>query len=126
MYYSCYYRSMKIYVSHASSYNYEEELYAPLTKLLSTHELFLPHAANNIQKKAELVLPDCDLILAEVSHPSTGQGIELGIAHMLKVPIICVHKSGSKPSGSLKFITQAVHEYNDLREITKLSRLNNL
>ena len=108
---------MKIYVSHASNYDYATQLYKPLKKLLAEYELFLPHEGDNVMQKAADILPGCDLLLAEVSHPSTGQGIELGIAHMLKTPIICIYKKDAKPSGSLHYITDQIYEYSDLTEI---------
>ena len=70
---------MKIYVSHASSYDYRGELYEPLKLALPDHELFLPHEkSNDVSQEARDIIEACDIVLAEVSYPSTGQGVELG------------------------------------------------
>ncbi len=41
---------MKIYISHATSYDYEAELYAPIkaSELYAEHQIFLPHESQNI------------------------------------------------------------------------------
>ena len=108
---------MKIYISHASSYDYREELYRPLKSFFKDHELFLPHEGDNSELHAKDVLPTCELLLAEVSFPSTGQGIELGVAHMLNKPVLCIHKVGARPSSSLKYITDKIVEYKNLSDI---------
>ncbi len=55
----------------------------------------------------------CDLIIAEVSFPATGQGIELGWASMLDIPIICIYKEGAKVSGSLHAVSKKLLMYTD-------------
>lgn len=57
------------------------------------------------------LIKSCDLVIAEVSMPSTGQGIELGWANMLNIPIICIHEQGSKISRSLQYVAQEFIEY---------------
>ena len=47
------------------------------------------------------MLQSTDLVIAEMSSPSTGQGMELQEAVMLNIPIIVVAKSGSKISGTV-------------------------
>lgn len=116
---SCVY--MKIYVSHATQSNYEDELYAPLKQTIGkSHELVLPHdvGADVHSKDA---IRSSDLVLAEVSHPSTGQGIELGWADDAGIPIICIHRLNEAPSGALKYITKQFVTYRDSSDIgTKL------
>lgn len=75
---------MKIYVSHTSSYDYTNQLYTPLrlSKLNSRHEIFLPHEPNEVPINTKAIIEACDIVLAEVSYPSTGQGIELGWANI--------------------------------------------
>ena len=58
-----------------------------------------------------------DLLVAESSFPSTGQGIELAQAKAAKVPIICFYKSDSKPSSSLRFVTNDIVEYTDMPDL---------
>lgn len=106
---------MKIYVAHSSSFDYANELYKPLREsdLNNQHEIALPHEISTDQFDSETYLKTCDLVIAEVSYPSTGQGIELGWAAYLKVPILCIYKSGTKPSGALKVVTSDFIEYSD-------------
>lgn len=104
---------MKIYVTHSSGYDYQNELYQPLRKseLNHLHEIILPHENSTDQFNSKKYMKDCNLILAEVSYPSTGQGIELGWANLYEVPIVCLYKKGVKPSASLKIISNTLIEY---------------
>ncbi|RYF28728.1 MAG: hypothetical protein EOO17_04300 [Chloroflexi bacterium] len=62
------------------------------------------------------------MIIAEVSLPSTGQGVELGWADMYKIPIICIYKSGSKPSSALRFVSSKSIEYSDEKDMIEKLR----
>jgi hypothetical protein len=82
-----------IYLSHKkgaleSKYHLIEEALLPFC-----NSVYFPHAGkvrNSIEVYKEY---NTDLILAEVSEPATGQGIELGWANMLNIPIICLYKN---------------------------------
>lgn len=114
---------MNIYVSHSGAYDYENELYKPIKEsgLSKSHNLFLPHEPGNINIDAKTELKQTDVLVAETSLPSTGQGIELGQASAAGVPIICFYKINSKPSNSLRFVTDTIFEYNDTQDLlTKL------
>lgn len=103
---------MKIYVAHAQEFDYEHKLYEPLrtSALAQEHEFFLPHEpGNTFNTKA--VLKEYDLLLAEVSVPSTGEGIELGRAEAASVPIVCLYEKGARYSSSLQYVTQDFIEY---------------
>jgi hypothetical protein len=105
---------MNIYVSHCGGeYDYESELYAPLKKLELTqvYHFYLPHETQNIDVDAVDQLKYTDVLIAETSFPSTGQGIELAQAKASNVPIICFYKSGAKTSSSLRFVTNNMIEY---------------
>ena len=96
---------MKIYVSHSSSFDYRSELYEPLKERLGmSHELILPHENNESGIDAKALIRGADMVLAEVSYPSTGQGIELAWAEAAGVPVVCVYKHGATPSSALGFI----------------------
>lgn len=114
---------MNIYISHSSGYDYENELYEPIkaSALSNVHHFFLPHEPENIDVDAKDRLKQTDVLIAETSLPSTGQGIELAQADAAKVPIICFFKTGSKPSSSLRFVTNKIIEYNDTHDL--LARL---
>lgn len=72
--------------------------------------------------RTEDVISKYDLIIAEVSLPATGQGIELGWADYAKTQILCMNKKDTKISSSLKFITNDFIEYeNDTDMINKIN-----
>lgn len=110
---------MNIYISHSSGYDYEKELYKPIkeSELAAIHHFFLPHEPENIDVDATDELKQTDVLVAEVSLPSTGQGIELGQASVAGVPIICFYKAGSRPSGSLRFVTDKIIAYDNVHDL---------
>ncbi|MDP4007390.1 MAG: hypothetical protein Q8P55_02230 [bacterium] len=97
---------MKIFVTHSSDYDFQNELYEPLkgSQLGKRSEIIFPHEDGSEVVTKE-VIKECDLIIAEVSRPSTGQGIELGWADMFQIPVVCIYQENSKPSRSLSKIT---------------------
>lgn len=105
---------MKIYFAHPKEMDYKR-LYSAIRKspLNSSHEIILPHEKSSKPFKSRECLKKCGLVIAEVSLPSTGTGIELGWASAFGVPVICVFKKGSKVSGSLREITDRFLEYSD-------------
>ena len=121
---------MNIYISHSSAYDYESEVYTPIkeSNLATIHTFFLPHEPQNLNTDAKTELKHTDVLVAEASLPSTGQGIELAQAEAAGVPILCFYKAGFKPSGSLRFVTDKIIEYSDTPEfLTKLeTELNQL
>ena len=103
---------MKVYLTHSSGYDYESELYEPLRRSLAKRvDIFFPHSKENINTKSKDVIAVSDVVLAEVSYPSTGQGIELGWADASSTRIVCFYRSGSKISSSLRFISNEHIEY---------------
>lgn len=110
---------MNIYISHSSSYDYENELYKPIknSELSTVHHFFLPHEPENIDVDAADVLKQTNILVAEVSYPSTGQGIELGQAKVAGVPIICFYKRGAKPSSSLHFVSEKIIAYGNTPDL---------
>lgn len=115
---------MKIFVAHSSHLNFQDELYTPIRNsvLNSKYDFFLPHeGGREVNTKEEI--RSSDLIVAEVSYPSMGEGIELGWAEMLGRKIICVHKETEKPSKWLKMISDKFISYKDSSDmIQKLSQ----
>ena len=113
---------MKIYVSHSSGYDYDKELYLPIeqSSIVKNHKVILPHKVKLVNTKE--IIAESDLVIAEVSLPTTGQGIELGWADFSNKPILCIHKLDSKISSALKFITKHFIEYkNEADMIEKVS-----
>lgn len=113
--------SMQIYVTHASSFDYQNELYRPLreSELNKKYHIVLPHEYSSKEYDSKTFLKKCDLVLAEVSYPSTGQGIELGWADIYEVPILYFHKKGANLSGSLRVISHAFIEYENEADMLK-------
>ena len=104
---------MKIYVTHASSFDFQKELYHPLrsSELNNIYQIILPHEQSDALFSTSQYLKDFDLVIAEVSYPSTGQGIELGWANISDIPILCIYKKGFNPSSGLKMVSQSFTEY---------------
>lgn len=110
--------TMKLYVSHSTKFDYESQLYEPLKAAFAAqHDMFFPHDAENVDVKAKDVIARSDYVIAEVSFPSTGQGIELGWAESSNVPIVCVYKTGSEVSSALRFVTDVFIEYTMVDEL---------
>jgi hypothetical protein len=109
---------MKIFVSHSTKFNFVEELYKPLrnSELNEKHEIILPHE-NGQHIETKDIIRDCDLVVAEVSYPSTGQGIELGWANESYVTIVCFYKTGTEISGSLKYVSESIIAYDSVDTI---------
>lgn len=105
---------MKVYVSHSSGFNYQDELYAPImgSELYTQHEFTLPHlSSHELDFSLREKLADFDLVIAEVSYPSTGQGIELGWFSLGNKPIKCIYRDGQHYSSALKAISSIIEPY---------------
>ena len=116
----------KIYISHSTSFDFKKELYQPLKKAGLDYSFIYPHEKSSkpYPVKKLFLSKKCNLVIAEVSFPSTGQGIELGWANVYKIPIICIHKKGTNYSKSLKIITKKIIEYSDnLDLIEKMKKI---
>ena len=59
-------------------------------------------------------------MIAEVSYPATGLGIELGYADMYNIPILCIYKARLKVSNSLKLITDKFEQYENPEQIINI------
>jgi hypothetical protein len=107
--------SMKIFIAHSSAYNFVNELYLPLKSsslLREGHELILP-MDNGRLGTSRTEVQTCDVLIAEVSLPSTGQGMEIGWADAVNIPIITIAKEGSSPSKALMYVTLNTNFYTD-------------
>jgi hypothetical protein len=115
---------MKIYVGHSKDLDYINNLYIPVREVEKEGKdnYYLPHEDSPDSSNKKEFYSDIDLFIAEVSYPSTGLGIELGMAYLYEIPIVCISKTGSKVSSSLKFVTDKFYEYKDNEELKKLIR----
>ena len=110
---------MYIYVAHSNKFEYMKKLYEPIknAKSLSMHNFFFPHDEANKLVKTKEIIKKYDLVIAEVSLPATGLGIELGWADYSNKPILCIYEIGAKISSSLKFITNNFIEYDNSKDL---------
>lgn len=106
-----------VYVSHATSFDFRRDLYPAFGA-----GFILPHAAGSDPYPVRLHLAAGNIraVVAEVSHPSTGQGIELAWAQDAGVPIQAVYRHGCSPSGSLRAVCGEMHSYHDLDDLARL------
>lgn len=113
---------MNIYISHSTSYDYERELYVPLKNslLYNLYSLTFPHERSSEPFSTKEYFDTCDLVIADVSYPSTGQGIELGWASMMKIPIIAIHRKSAPISSSISVVTSQILGYHDIKEAIEL------
>lgn len=119
---------MKIYISHSSNYDYINEIYKPIieSNISKNNNFFFPHENKDKVINTKEIISSYDLVIAEVSFPSTGQGIELGWANYAQTPILCIHKKGVAISSSLQFITNNIIEYENSKDmIEKIGKFIN-
>lgn len=62
------------------------------------------------------------MILAEVSRPSTGLGIELGWAETFGVPVIAIHRADVQPTSALSVVTTRLTAYSDLAQLATIAQ----
>ena len=113
---------MRIYIAHSREFDFKNELYAPIrnNEDLKGHDIILPHEISDVSSNTRDFYKDIDLIIAECSYPSTGLGIELGWAFDDNRPLYCIHKQGTKVSGSIYEISQNIFEYKNIEEMLKI------
>lgn len=106
--------SLKIYeILVEELTKYANKIYSPIDtiKFKGTNE--------QMYTRVMKMLQETDLVVAEMSSPSTGQGMELQEAVRLNIPIIIVAKKGSKISGTVlgSGKIKATLFYNDKEDI---------
>lgn len=74
-------------------------------------EIIFPHEDESGVTMTREAIESAELVLVEVSIPSTGSGIELGWANAIGKPIIAFHQGGTKPSPSIRFVAKEIHVY---------------
>jgi hypothetical protein len=109
---------MKIYVSHRRGMKNQDLFYKSLQGN-RYHDFVLPHLTSQeaYPSKELFQNKECDLVLAEVSEPSTGQGIELGWANAYGLKIICISQDNASSANSLKLICDTHIKYSDLNDL---------
>jgi len=109
---------MKIYCCHSKLFDFKKEFYEPIrsSKLNRDHEFIFPHETNEFINSKKII-KSCDLVIAEVSYPAIGEGVELGWADDAGVKIICVSNDRAKVSRSLSAISQTFITYRNADDL---------
>ena len=112
----------KIYLAHSSKFDFKNELYKPIKDsnlgekydfiYLLDNPDFLPNTKNLIKSYS--------LVIAEISYPSTGAGIEIGWTDAFNIPIIFIHNELYNPPQYLKTMSPHILKYNNSNEIPLL------
>lgn len=112
---------MKIYVCHSSKFNYKKELYEPIrnSSLNNKYTFIFPHENRNQSFDSKNIIPKCNLVISEISYPSTPMGIELGWANKDNVRIVFIYKQEIKISESLKTVSNDFIEYSSTEDMIK-------
>ena len=110
---------MIIQIGHSHEYDFIHELYEPIKQsdLYKNHQVIFPHEEWNSWINSEESLKKVELFVAEISHSSTGLGIELWFAKAYKLPIVCIHKKWITISSSIDYLTNNIHEYSNSEEL---------
>lgn len=106
---------MKVYVAHSQQLPYQDELYQPIrTSVLNAeYEFVLPHETSQAPYNSLDQAKTFKALIAEVSFPSTGLGIELGWFNALGLPILCLQRAGSQVSPSVQLVATQYVVYDD-------------
>lgn len=112
---------MKIYLAHSTGFDFKKELYEPLrkSKLNKIYEIVMPHEnSTTLFNSKDFLKGDLkNIIIAEVSYPSIGLGIELGWANIFGNKIICIHKKDAKVTSALKAVTKNIIAYDTIEDL---------
>ena len=112
---------MKIYIAHNRQIDFINDLYKPIRDTnFADHEVVLPHEESDEPFNSREYLKTADLMIAEVSYPSTGIGIELGWADQYGCPIVAIHQDDCRASGSVRAVTDEVHAYSSKEELIQI------
>jgi hypothetical protein len=116
----------QVYVAHAKDFDYRNELYLPLreSELNERYKIVLPHEHSDALFSSKEFFRDwCNIFVVEATIPKLGVGIEIGWADSYGLPIIGMHRRGSKFSGSLRPMCKSVFDYESSAEmIDKLKK----
>lgn len=106
---------VKWFVSHPSGgLQHTPTFFNAINRFAEQHsdvEIVFPHDAESEVQLTKDEISEVDLVLVEVSIPSTGSGIELGWANAVNKKIIAFHQGGAEPSPSIKFVTSEIQAY---------------
>ena len=107
------------YFGHSSSFDFRSLWYAPLKNLSDVYGGVFPHENSDEQFSSREYFQSgrCKVFVAEVSHHSTGLGIELGWADICGVPLICCVQRDARLPGSIATLNAEVIVYEDVHDL---------
>lgn len=88
-----------IYLAHSSKFDYKKDLYEPIKRsnLASLYDfIYLMDNPGNLPNTKEMIRK-FHAVIAEISYPSTGAGVEIGWADAFDMPIILIHNNTYNP-----------------------------
>ena len=109
-----------VYIAHSKGLDYQRELYGPIREsaINNLYSFVLPHEdSESLYSSKELFRDICDVIVVEASEPKIGVGIEVGWADAYGVPIISMHKKGTRLSTSIRPMSREIIEYSTTNEM---------
>jgi nucleoside 2-deoxyribosyltransferase len=72
-----------------------------------------------LMTRAKKEIEKSDVLLIDMTHKPTGRAIEAGIAFAQNKKIISIMKKGTKIKDTTRGISDAIIEYNEIKEIVK-------
>ena len=105
--------------SGASARGTSHEITLRDSALAKDNIFIFPHdeSGESYDTKALFAVKQCDLVIAEVSEPATGQGLELGWADVFGIPIVCLYQKDVHISSSLRLVSKALLQYKDTKDM---------
>lgn len=70
-------------------------------------------------------IKESDVVVADVSKPSHGVGMEVILARVIGKPVLCLSKRGSRISNTLRSATGTILEYDSFKEMEELLKTFN-
>lgn len=109
---------MNIYFCHSKQLDYDDFYKAIRNSLIfSKHTCVFPYEKNNVPENSKSIIQKSDLIIAEVSYPGTGLGIELGWANGFHKRIICIYMEDYSIAQSLKMVSHDFIPYQNTEDL---------
>ena len=112
-------RGLKVYILHSRKTNYNEDLYLPLlrSRVLANHTLVLSTSEKLKDTYYKTLIDDCDLVVAELSHPDMGFNMELKEAIVAKKPILPLANKEIGYEDKYNKLLKNIVGYNDANEL---------
>jgi nucleoside 2-deoxyribosyltransferase len=87
------------------------------------HEVHFPPEFEGKRVSSKKAVEGCDVLLADVSLPSTGVGIELGYAEFLGKQVILLKESDKPLQASVAMLSKPCIDYFDFQDLSEKLKL---